>query len=71
MLDELGVLLGEGLGRALVVREQHIAAGDDSLDVGEILALERLAQLGHLEPVAADVDRTEQGDVAGQEARAR
>ena len=28
-------------------------------------AFERFAQLGHLEPVAADVDRTEQGDVAG------
>jgi hypothetical protein len=30
------------------------------LDVLEVLALERLAQVGHQQPVAADVDRAEQ-----------
>src|SRR4026208_1279765 len=49
------------------MREQHVAAGDDGLHVRELLALERLAQVGHRQPVAADVDRTEQGDVAGHQ----
>src|SRR5690606_31206779 len=56
--------------RRLRMVEQHVAARHDGGDVLEALALERRLELGHLQPVATDVDRSEQGDIAHRLQRA-
>ena len=68
-IKAIGHHVGEQIFQAIagpvVEIEQHIAAGDDSLDVFEALALERPAQIGHRQAVSADVFAAKESAVAG------